>query len=84
MDTMPVGEQTSVQQQVGAFAHTAEDYARMERNAAVRESNRLRVENKPGQAARVFYRSWMRQVRILGLSYAAIPGRPYDQGGGLP
>jgi ectoine hydroxylase-related dioxygenase (phytanoyl-CoA dioxygenase family) len=60
-----------------------ESYAAAERAAGIAEANRLRREGRCGLAHYVLSRSFIRQVRILGLSYAAIPGRPYEQGGPL-
>lgn len=39
------------------------------------------VGARPGEAYREVMRAYLRQVRVLGLSYAGIPGRPYDEGG---
>jgi hypothetical protein len=83
MDTMPVGQQTQAQQQVGQFAHHPADYAAMERNAGIQESNRLRVAGDVGRAHMAFFRSYKRQLRILGLGHVGIPGHQYlDDGPG--
>lgn len=71
------------QEDAARFATRPEEYAAQERNAGIRDSNQLRVAGEHGRAHYVFVRSFMRQVRILGLSYAAIPGQPYELGGDL-
>lgn len=67
------------QENAQAFASTPEAYAAAERNAAIRAANALRVAGHPGMAHYTLVRSFLRQVRILGLSYAALPG--YQIGG---
>jgi hypothetical protein len=44
----------------------------------------LLVAGQPGRAHAEVMRTYLRQVRVLGLSYAGIPGRPYDEMGPLP
>jgi hypothetical protein len=80
-----VSPQTDAQAQAGRFATNQDDYARMERNGSIR--GRVVPLLGTGQPGRVHYeleRTFWRQVRILGLAYAAIPGKPYEQGGDLP
>lgn len=45
-----------------------------------RAIERLR-DGQPGRAYAEVMRTFIRQVRVLGLSYDGIPGLPYDQGG---
>jgi hypothetical protein len=74
------------QEDAARFATTRESAA--EQAAIVRanghaEAIALLVKGEPGRAYAVVMRTWMRQVRVLGLSYAGIPGLPYDQAGEL-
>ena len=79
------GQQLQAQSQAGQFASTAEDYARAERNAGCRAAVAILVKSGNRRLAHdVLMTSFTRQLRIHGLGYAAIPGRPYDQMGDLP
>jgi len=78
--TEPVA-QLNAQRQAGESAWTQEAYAAARRHEGVREAVALLVEGRPGSAYYRLMRSYVEQVRILGLGYAAIPG--YDEGGPL-
>lgn len=88
--TEPV-EQLNAQRQAREHAWTADDYARCERNASIRVIVGHLAAAGPGWTAaeRQFFalaelrRTFVRQCRVLGLGYAAIPGLPYDEGGPL-
>ena len=77
---------SQAQDEASRFATRRED---AEAQAAIVRANghaeaiALLVKGEPGRAYAVVMRTWARQLRVLGLSYAGIPGRPYDEGGDL-
>jgi hypothetical protein len=75
---------STYQQAVVDEARGRELQAEAERDAAIREAVTHMGEGTPGRVYALVMRSYLRQVRILGLGYAGIPGRPYEEGGLLP
>lgn len=81
----------NAQRQAGESAWTAEDYARCERNASIRTVVQQLAQAGPGWTAAerqafalaAMRRTFVRQLRIHGLGYAAIPGLSHDEGGPL-
>lgn len=72
------------QDNAARFASTPEsvgEVAAVRRREGVRQAVELLVEGRPGRAEYVVQRSFMDQLRIVGLGYAAIPGLPYECGG---
>jgi len=60
---------------------TPESYAAAERSHGLRVVLDHLVDGQSGRAYAALMRTYLRQVRILGLAYAGIPGRAYDEMG---
>jgi len=84
---LQVVQPLQVQEQAARFATTREE--REHQAAHIRRNGHasaisLMGQGTPGRAYAVVMRTFLHQIRTLGLSYAGIPGRPYDEMGNLP
>lgn len=82
LDRLAAQDDQAVDQPVD-YAWTADAYAAAERNAGCRSAVAALVAGNRRLAHDLVLTSFTRQLRIHGLGYVALPGRPYEQMGPL-